>query len=73
MHELAELATLTGLITEHDAEVSRLREKRASIALTLYKSGAVKHYKELCEAMDMSAIGVYKALIKSNGGPLSSE
>jgi hypothetical protein len=73
MHDLIEVATLTGLIAEHDAQASKLREQRAEIALNLYKSGVIQNYKDLSDPMDMTSIGVYKALIKANGGPLTSE
>lgn len=73
MHDLIEIATLTGLIENHDAEASKLREMRASIALNLYKTNVIENYKDLAEPMDMTPIGVYKALIKANGGPLTSE
>jgi len=73
LSDLIEVATLTGLIADYDAKVSQLREQRAKIALNLYKTGLVENFKELAEPMDMSSIGVYKILIKANGGRLTSE
>jgi hypothetical protein len=72
MLELIEIATLTGLIEQHDKSASELREKRAQLALKLYKENPDVAYADFSDAMNMQPIGVYKLLVKANGGKLTA-
>ena len=65
--EMIEIATLTGLIEQHDKAASELREKRAALALKIYKEQGIP-YADFAEPMNMQPIGVYKLLVKANNG-----
>lgn len=64
---MIEIATLTGLIEQHDKAAAELREKRANLALKMYKEQGIP-YADFAEPMNMQPIGVYKLLVKANKG-----